>query len=889
MPINDPELDALLGRMPSFGDVQGGASSTGAGARVVDPELDALLNQGNPQYGPLAAGAQAIGPPSVDAYTQEHYVPFTSAYYALPKNTRFGNIQEKLKPVLGMNMSAQDVVGALPAIGATAGAGAATAMTGGVAAPILAAVLGGGGGEAYRQVIDTLAGAPPKASGEEAGRDIVKEGALQGAYEATGQGVSAMLTKPLAHLVAGLRPRVISQVDKLVEEFGLTPQVSGFAKKIVGTTVLGRNAVAREQELALGRVADEVASLGSKTTGKAVPPPAAHPDDVLSEIDKTLELARDQDKATALATQDLRTALAKGAHEQVVGEAAAKVAAIKAVSAQTVADAEKAASTLIESMAAEKSGMIAGVKAGAQQQMDQELATLANKIEADIAGGQIRQQAIGRGVETASGATIGAREAERLYSLSEKAAEGVLVPVADFKAQAEGFLERLRMRPTPERPLEALGQELGVEQGIPKEYRGKVEIKVQKKLPEGVPQSETEWGWLEKRLGEMQGNAMPFEKAREIQQWLAAHLPWEKVSQTQQKGVYKSLWGTLTEKMEGALAEHGAFQPFHEANTFWHHYADVFKRGAVPTLLRKDPEAVIGLVMGKEGGVPSRAKALREAVVGFAERYGSEEEKAAAQESWQLFQRQFAEKKLLGGGLEKFEANSAKVGDETLTQLFGDDTGSAALSNLRDISAAYKNAEKAINETIKTRTREINAAKVGVGLEAGVTKARADLELQQTKNIAGEALATEQKNITRTPPQVSPERSADEARLEMIRRAVGQSKGAIPGGAGLGGYITPGFLIYGLARHIVTTFGIAASVELIGDMTARAMFHPQAARALISGLDGIAKGSTTGIMRVLDWYLRDRQSESGPPSTTPTPTPSFEPVTGLRPPPQVSP
>lgn len=110
----------------------------------------------------------------------------------------------------------------LPAIGGTVGGVAGT--VGGPAGSIGGAVLGGMGGEAYKQLINRARGRTAPATMTDAGLGIGKEGAIQGASQAVGEAVIA----PAAKLIgARLMQSAVKPGLKLLTKGdpGATPQV----------------------------------------------------------------------------------------------------------------------------------------------------------------------------------------------------------------------------------------------------------------------------------------------------------------------------------------------------------------------------------------------------------------------------------------------------------------------------------------------------------------------------------------------------------------------------------------------------------------------------------------------------------------------------------------
>jgi hypothetical protein len=507
---------------------------------------------------------------------------------------------------------------------ATGGAGAIPAIAG--------AALGGMGGVGGRRAAQALAGVPiteqsplaraaiPEGIPSSVGGDV-QEILGSGAKEALFEGGGQALRK-MFHV-----PKVPDEVTKLAEELGVPMAPKSLTEKIARKTIAGRQVASNAADVAERRATGRVMEAASDL-GVAAPTPGIKPGEQIAQVRSAYEAAQ---KAAA----DARKAAA-AAHRQEVQE---------------------------------------GVQRG-MTEAQSEVQILLNKI----APGELTPLQAGTSAQRGAreGIGIGKAEANRLYEASDLVNRGRPIPLAGHIEELKALADEMNLSPTPDP-----GAIVTYAKKLSEYASGPIQAKIIK--ASSLPAAEVPAA-IQKVLTEsaedLKNLVLPYEQARELQKWLGERMS-GKLSDKLSRGRLKHMWGSLTTSIEDAVAGTPGAAALGEANLFYREYADVAKRGAAARLvdgLKSSPDDVLKLMAQGE----SRIIPLRKAVLGFAEEYGTQEEKAAAAAAWDDLGRTYAQERLLRGGVEKLPQNLAKERGKALEALYGKEVA----DNWRTISAS---------------------------------------------------------------------------------------------------------------------------------------------------------------------------------------------------------
>jgi len=169
----------------------------------------------------------------------------------------------------------------------------------------------------------------------------------------------------------------------------------------------------------------------------------------------------------------------------------------------------------------------------------------------------------------------------------------------------------------------------------------------------------------------------------------------------QAQSVARDVTETLTRTMETSASKIGpnATQAWRTARDFWIQGHNVFERSIVPSLLKKNPEEVVGAI--KPGAVTD-AKAMKRAILGYAP-LGTPQEREAAKRAWDDFGAAFIRRNLLrepeGVGLGDMDIFGLKqrlgaYGEPTLKEVLSTPNGAAALERLKVIGEAFSRVRR---------------------------------------------------------------------------------------------------------------------------------------------------------------------------------------------------
>jgi len=231
-------------------------------------------------------------------------------------------------------------------------------------------------------------------------------------------------------------------------------------------------------------------------------------------------------------------------------------------------------------------------------------------------------------------------------------------------------------------------------------------------------------------------DTVPFAAAHQFKRELddAVGATWDRSVQKRVTNITKTLRGTLREAL-------GVHAPYNRATTHYATIAPLYTKEIAPRLRKlaaTRPEALISLI---KGGEPTPAKMLRELLTTQAEAGGGGPEGRAA---WDQVRASWTHEKILRGGLDKLDANIAKLDPEFADIFYGDASGQQVLANMKTIGTAYRQA-----------------------------LAREPVALQQAKVTGREALERARLEITRfTESSLGRKPRAGEVEADILRAAM---------------------------------------------------------------------------------------------------------------------
>lgn len=210
-----------------------------------------------------------------------------------------------------------------------------------------------------------------------------------------------------------------------------------------------------------------------------------------------------------------------------------------------------------------------------------------------------------------------------------------------------------------------------------------------------------------------------------------------------QKKQITSLTEHLTAQMRDALSVH---QPYNEATAkyasivplYTKEYAAAFRRAAAT-----DPESLVRMI---KPGKPTALRMLRDLLVTQSADAGKGAEGQAA---WDGVRGAWTHANLLKGGVAKLGENLDKLPKDFADIFFGDANGKSVLSNLQQISSAYRSAKAAglagVEAAEASSKSGIEAAKASsqAGIDAARTAGRAGVE--QTQKVGAQAIEQQQR------------------------------------------------------------------------------------------------------------------------------------------------
>lgn len=798
---------------------------------------------------------------------------------AAPPEPSWYDAEIPLSPIPGVgpqaSITARGATEAIPGALAT-GLGVVGGLMGGPPGAGLGAMFGGFTGEQGKRAIQARTGMPMESkmpveqlfqsdtlgsvpTPPEKILGNVEAGLLQGGTQALMEGPAA-----LGRLAKAAKPLVTSKIAKLAEALGLPPSVSGVEEFLAKNTMLGKAAGEKGGrkgvEKALGAVEGEasalnlakppeVPGLGGQSTAdaaadvrdyisgvkKAKTAEDTAAESALKETQKAAEAARtarikaDKLSADSQRTRDLRQTTDAFAAEKaaVAAEKAAALAAAKAQKATADASAAQA-------LEAAKQGVERDLRAG-----------LGPELMPTVEGGLVHE-AVGRGV------SIAERDFGKRYGEVEKALRGVPTSTERWKAE---FTQVLGMtHPLTPSPINALAREYGI-------------VRVGEKLSEEA-------------TARSLPDEIPWTEARKIQKQLGQYLT-QSLSGDVDEGAIRHLWKRLTQEMEIAAEVSGqdaAQATFRKINADYHTFADAAKRSYVPKAVKKVAETFVQDIPLDE---PTNAKAIKSLVLDYAEKYGDETEKAAAQEAMKTLGDSFVRRKLLAGGYEKLGRNLA-LGDparelavrETVETLLP----AGSYTRLKGLAKALDEAEAAAAAV------EAGAQKT-LGVEAQRVTGRAAVK---DKSISQRATATKRAIEDTRPPAPPPEvpeatftpgGAANVENLGMLDKVLKRSLASKKPGGGIAGHwsFTAGTAITAAGGAVMghpEAIAIPLVSEVLGGLIALATYDPALSKRLTLALRGFAQGVPGPLMRMIQSGMKTappQPSFAGPP---PSPSPS---------------
>lgn len=415
----------------------------------------------------------------------------------------------------------------------------------------------------------------------------------------------------------------------------------------------------------------------------------------------------------------------------------------------------------------------------------------------NMAVAEMSPQEAGRIVKSAIPANhqIARAEANRLYDEIWKSGDGVTVDISDWKARLTDMLKDTE--PFEDAKLKRLRTYVfGTETAKPGVYEG------------GLPP------------------AVDLKTAHELQSMLRDTLPSFKLlfgrSKAPAAALQKELHGTIIETLESKAP---VLAPMYDkANKFYRGYADVYDRSVAAKVVKANPEDFIEPKILPPKGL-TEAQALRRAIIGDAERYGTPEQKAAAKEAALAWQGTFVRERLMGGGIEDLPKRLKEFNSEVVDTVMGaTPEGKVLIDNIRTVA-------KSVEES-------------GPKIEAHIAA-----EVDKLKKIIAKPSPM---------PTPSPEKAAAMQRLQLIEDVIARSEAGVDKqnpwwsiAMGMGG------LGYLLGKEVGPA--LIGGAEVYGGVLAKAMYDPVFAKQFADRVDLAGRSFEVGapaLARLWDTYLK---------------------------------
>ena len=224
-------------------------------------------------------------------------------------------------------------------------------------------------------------------------------------------------------------------------------------------------------------------------------------------------------------------------------------------------------------------------------------------------------------------------------------------------------------------------------------------------------------------------DTVPFYAAHQFKRELdeAIGTAWDRSVRNRVINISKTLRGTLRDAL-------GSHEPYAAATRAYQSIAPLYTKGLAPRLRKAAidaPEVVIRLLKGND---PTKAAMLRDLLVSQPEQVGAGRQ---GQHAWDSIRSAWTHENLIKGPLEKLDDRIAKMDPEFAEIMYGDGPGSTVLENLRQISAAFRQATEAGEATI----RESKAvAKGAIAAARQETKAQVRGVVRQGREMVGRSL-----------------------------------------------------------------------------------------------------------------------------------------------------
>jgi len=327
------------------------------------------------------------------------------------------------------------------------------------------------------------------------------------------------------------------------------------------------------------------------------------------------------------------------------------------------------------------------------------------------------------------------------------AKDGPDVDISELKAEAQRILERLQPPATtfPRRVAEAEVPEALSAAGTPVGKAAELHLQqktmqaLEKKAATGDARAADDLLVLQEQVNAAQKAAQEqtlqhpamgvisrILNAGDVVPFFDAHL-WKSELQNALQGTYdkavKKQVTSITQRLTGSLREALAIhEPYNEATAAYAKIVPLYTKEYAARLKKNalsDPESLIRMINPNK---PTAARMLRDVLVTQSAEGG---DAAGGQRAWDLVRSAWTHTHVLKGGVEKLDANLAKLPEEFSTVFYGDQSGQAVLQNLRQIASAYKVAAAGseagigVAKTVAERGLE-QARRVG---EAGIEQA----------------------------------------------------------------------------------------------------------------------------------------------------------------------
>ena len=278
-------------------------------------------------------------------------------------------------------------------------------------------------------------------------------------------------------------------------------------------------------------------------------------------------------------------------------------------------------------------------------------------------------------------------------------------------------------------------------------------------------------------------DTVPFKAAHLFKRELddAIGTAWDKSVRNRVTNITKTIRGTLREAL-------GVHEPYNQATAAYQSIAPLYNKGIAPKLRAAaidSPESIIRLIKPND---PTKLSMLRDLLLAQPAKVGKEKE---GQFAWDSVRSAWTDENLIKGPIEKIDDRIAKLAPEFLDIMYGDAPGQTVLTNLKAISAAFKQAEemgaasvREVGEVARgsvAAAREMGQAAVSAAQATGKQNVRA--EKQAGRQLIGQHIDAlgdirrEAKRFVRS----SLVRARDEDLISDALRAGGLGIGSIWG------------------------------------------------------------------------------------------------------------